>query len=474
MQEKIARIKAGLERTFKERSDEIICSLLAACAGEHVLLLGPPGTAKSQLARSVCEAVEGSFFYYLMTRFTTPEEVFGPLSLKALQEDDFRRKTDGYLPTAHVAFLDEIFKSSSSILNSFLTILNERKFHNGREAIDVPLITAFGASNELPDDEDNLEALYDRFLLRCVVSPIQEEENFREMLFEDNRPARSSVRLAVDQILAVQDIARSVSIDDDVQRIILSARKELAQKDITVSDRRWKKMVNVLRVATAAAGRNHVDRSMVILLKHMAWDRPEQRENVRSLLIDLIISGGEGLEKLARDVADMHRLLLWETDRPFPYPIRCYDCNETFDSSRKLVIHEKDNPGHRFFDPHRTSLSLRFMGYDNLLSVLKDEYRWDFVNNPAGKKREYQMEYRTLKERYETAEGNLENQVGQLKRQLDGNVWVSDRDVADIMHRYEAQLRKAGQAGDLMRSIEIMLDRVSDWESDTECTEGMG
>jgi MoxR-like ATPase len=153
------------------------------------------------------------------------------------------RKTDGYLPTAHVAFLDEIFKSSSSILNSFLTILNERKFHNGRETIDVPLITAFGASNELPDDEDNLEALYDRFLLRCVVSPIQEEENFREMLFEDNRPARSSVRLAVDQLLAVQDIARSVSIDDDVQRI-LGAGKAGQRTSVPTAG---KKMVNVLR-----------------------------------------------------------------------------------------------------------------------------------------------------------------------------------------------------------------------------------
>ncbi|OPY25351.1 MAG: ATPase RavA [Methanocella sp. PtaU1.Bin125] len=462
MQEEIARARSALERTFKERSDEIICSLLATCAGEHVLFLGPPGTAKSQLARSVCEAVDGNFFYYLMTRFTTPEEVFGPLSLKALQEDDFRRKIDGYLPAAHVAFLDEIFKSSSSILNSFLTILNERKFHNGREAIDVPLIAAFGASNELPDAEDNLEALYDRFLLRCVVSPIQDEDNFREMLFEDGVQGKGGVRLTVDQIREVQSNAQAVGIDDNVQRIILRARKELAQKGIVVSDRRWKKIVNVLRVAAAAAGRSRVDRSMAILLKHMAWDRPEQREYVRSLLVDLIISGGESLEKLARDAGDLHRLLLRETDRPFPYQVRCYDCNEVLGSSRILATHEKEHPGHRFFDPHRTSLSLRYMGYDHLLSVLKDEYRWDFVYNPAGKKREYQMEYRSLKERYETIAGTMAREMGQLTRQLADNVWVSDRDSSDILRQYEAQIRRTGRIGEVIRSIEIMLDRVSD------------
>jgi MoxR-like ATPase len=282
------------------------------------------------------------------------------------------------------------------------------------------------------------------------------------MLFEDDRTVRDDIRLTVDQILAVQEAARSVRIDGNVQRIILRARKELAQKGIRISDRRWKKIVNVLRVAAAASGRSHADRSMAILLKHMAWDRPEQREGVRSLLIDLIISGGESLEKLARDVSDLHGLLLRTTDRPFPYPVRCYECNEMLGSSRKLAAHESDNPGHRFFDPHRTSLSPRYMGHDRLLATLKDEYRWDFVYNPTGKKREYQMECRALKERYEMTAGKMKKEMGQLSRQLTGNVWVSDRDAADIMHRYEAQIRRVDQIGDVMCSIETMLERVSD------------
>ncbi len=462
MRDEIAKLKSWLERRFLERSDEITCSLLALCAGEHVLFLGPPGTAKSGLARDVCTAVEGSFFYYLMTRFTTPEEIFGPLSLKALQEDDFSRKIDGYLPTAHIAFLDEIFKSNSSILNSFLTVLNERKFHNGQRTVDVPLISAFGASNELPEDEDNLAALYDRFLFRCVVSPIREEENFRELLFGDRRGADIPLRLSVDQIRRAQQASTSVGVDDSVQRIVLRVRKELAQRRIEVSDRRWKKMMNTLRVAAATAGRSAVDRSMVILLKHMAWSRPAQREEIENLLIDLIITGGESLEKLSRDVEDLCMLLYKTMDRPFPFPVRCYDCGEILESSKKLAAHDHEHPGHRFFDPHRTGLSLRFRRYDDLLTMLKDEYGWDFVAGPSGRKREYQLEYLALRNRYNRAAAQAMDDMGQLKSQLAGNLWVSARDAAAIMGRYAARQRTMGQIDDALGSIEFMLERVAD------------
>lgn len=137
------------------------------------MLLGPPGTAKSELGRrlsSVC-GDGGIFFERLLTRFSVPEELFGPLSMKGLENDEYVRQIDGYLPTATVAFVDEVFKANSAILNSLLTILNERLFDNGNKRVEVPLLCLVGASNELPESEE-LDALYDRFLLRSCVEQV--------------------------------------------------------------------------------------------------------------------------------------------------------------------------------------------------------------------------------------------------------------------------------------------------------------
>jgi len=235
-------VREALDGRFKERTEEINCALLAIISGEHVLFLGPPGTAKSLLSKSVCEAIDGYFFYYLLTRFTTPEEVFGPLSLKALQRDDFRRRTEGYLPAAHVAFLDEIFKSNSSILNSLLTILNERKFTSGNHLMDVPLLTAFGASNEMPEDNESLEALYDRFLFRCSVKYVEDETNFADLIFGPDEAPALGARLSIEDIRDLQERAKKVSVDADVRKIMLEARRELRARSFFLSDaagKRW-------------------------------------------------------------------------------------------------------------------------------------------------------------------------------------------------------------------------------------------
>ncbi|CAJ1367553.1 unnamed protein product, partial [Effrenium voratum] len=143
-----------LSEGLVERSVETKLLLLAALSGEHLFLLGPPGTAKSLLARRLATVCRGAFFERLLTRFSVPEEIFGPLSLRALENDELRRKVEGFLPTADVAFLDEVFKANSSILNALLTLLNERRFDNGGERVDVPLWTAVAASNELPESDE--------------------------------------------------------------------------------------------------------------------------------------------------------------------------------------------------------------------------------------------------------------------------------------------------------------------------------
>jgi len=459
IKEDLDSIKSEFERSFKERTEEINCSLLALLSGEHVLLLGPPGTAKSLLSKSICEVVDGYFFYYLLTRFTTPEEVFGPLSLKALQQDDFHRKIDGYLPTAHVAFLDEIFKSNSSILNSFLTVLNERKFHNGSRVLDVPLLSVFGASNELPEENESLEALYDRFLFRCSVKYVDDESNFIDLIFGDAEKFKPSARLSLEKIRMVQEQARKVKVDGDVKKIILETRREFRSRNIQLSDRRWKKMVGVLRIAAASIGKESVDRSMVLLLQHMAWERPEQKEHLKNTLMDLMISGGESLEKLKKEADDLQSLVQRSVDFRFPLRIRCYDCNEFLENSKKLYIHKTLFPEHSYYDPYRISLHLRYFSYSELVKVLQDEYKWNFVENTPQRIRSYVMELAGMRERHGLARVKVEEEVEALKSLLEANIWVSRSDRMAVMNRCQNKIDLMRKIDRTFRIIESMIEQ---------------
>ncbi|HZD41680.1 MAG TPA: AAA family ATPase, partial [Terriglobales bacterium] len=234
---KLKNIREELKQKFLERSELIDGSLVALLSAQHVLIIGPPGTAKSMLADEICRRIEGAnYFQWLLTRFTTPEEVFGAVSLKALEQDDYRRVTTHKLPEAHIAFLDEIFKANSSILNAILTLINERLFHNGKEIAIAPLLTLFGASNELPED-DELTALYDRFLVRFVVDYIAEDFRFLRML--ESQPQAERTTLSFAELRDLQAQVHDIALPSHVYRAIADLRRELKKKGIQASDRRY-------------------------------------------------------------------------------------------------------------------------------------------------------------------------------------------------------------------------------------------
>ncbi len=311
--EKLAKIREELKQTFLERSDLIDGALSALLSSQHVLIIGPPGTAKSMLADEMCRRIDGAnYFQWLLTRFSTPEEVFGAVSLKALEQDEYRRVTLHKLPEAHVAFLDEVFKANSSILNAILTIINERTFHNGREIVSVPLLTLFGASNELPED-DELMALYDRFLLRFVVDYITEDFRFLRML--ETSPQVEKTTITLEELSAMQAEVRDITIPDYIYRTIADIRRELRKKTIQASDRRYRQSLSLLQAHSYLTGGDRVTEKDLFVLEHALWRDPGERPEVHSTIHELVFGYEAEVNELlyqSREIRE-YAFRSWET-----------------------------------------------------------------------------------------------------------------------------------------------------------------
>ena len=280
--DRVRKIRDLLTTGLVERDVAVRLALLAALSGEHLLLVGPPGTAKSLVARRLRLAfADAIYFERLLTRFSVPEELFGPLSIKGLEEDRYERLTASYLPTASIAFLDEIFKANSAILNALLTLLNEREFDNGDRREKTPLTAVIGASNELPEGEE-LDALFDRFLLRLHVGPVSQDA-FPELLKlrDGAEPVLpEALRLTRDDLASVQEAAGDVRVPDDVLDLLCDLRNWCVAEEIPVSDRRWRKVVKLLQTSALTNAREAVSVWDCWLLQHCLWSDAGDREKV--------------------------------------------------------------------------------------------------------------------------------------------------------------------------------------------------
>ena len=281
--DKVRALRDSLSSAFMERTDEATCMMVALLAREHVLLLGPPGTGKSAITQALAKALGGSYFDRLLTAFTVPEELFGPYSIQGLQEDRYERKVAGYLPSAQVAFLDEIFKAGSPILNALLTLLNERAFDNGTSRAGCPLDMCIGASNELPADA-SLDALYDRFMLRRWVQPIRDRDARKALLSVRGEP-QVAVRITRDELDEARAAAATVAVPDDVQDAMLDLHDALSTElGLYISDRRLRKMVKLVQAHAALHGRTVACLDDLLVLTDSLWQKPEERPAVHALV----------------------------------------------------------------------------------------------------------------------------------------------------------------------------------------------
>ena len=279
-----------LEAQFLGKEEIIRLLFISALAGEHMVMVGPPGTAKSAIVRAFAQVIDARFFDYLLTRFTEPNEIFGPVDIQAFRQGTYRRRIDKMLPEAEVVFLDEIFKANSAILNSLLTLVNARRFMHGTNIVRVPLISLFAASNEVPTDEA-LSAIFDRFLLR-VRCDYLDSYHFRGLL-------QKGIQLEVQQ-MGEQQVGRKVATAAEllhVQRTFgqhirmseefLTTFKglvfQIRSEGIGLSDRRVVKLLKLFAASALFDGRDAVSDADFFILRHV-WNTPEQEEILQEIV----------------------------------------------------------------------------------------------------------------------------------------------------------------------------------------------
>ncbi|ROV59655.1 DUF3763 domain-containing protein [Vibrio ponticus] len=397
LSERINKLAKALSDGVYEREDTIRMCLLAALAGESVFLLGPPGIAKSLIAKRLIQAFDNSsYFEYLMTRFSTPEEVFGPLSIQELKDNGrYVRLTEGYLPTAQVVFLDEIWKAGPAILNTLLTVVNEKTFKNGSEIERVPMRLLVSASNELPDEDSGLEALYDRMLVRVFVNRIQDKQNFKSMLTVGTpQEAKIPDGLAItDQEYHLwQQELDGLSLSDEVFEKLYQLKSlleqkaekagvEFAQSDMYVSDRRWKKSVKLLKASAYFNGRDSINPLDLLLLQDCLWNSAESREIVWQVIKEFALNYAFDQQEVEQQINFCREELndvQEELENKFSMPLT----SETTTGIIKKNIHHFDLSGVKSYRINNASDLVKLVLLQSNMSVSESEKgdsRWVYV-----------------------------------------------------------------------------------------------
>jgi len=337
IRKRMLTILENLDKGLYERTNIVNLSFLSAMSGESIFMLGPPGVAKSLIARRLKFAFkDATSFEYLMHRFSTPDEVFGPISISKLKNDDkLERMVDNYLPGANIAFLDEIWKAGPSIQNTLLTIINEKIFRNGGQELPVDLFGLIAASNELPEEGQGLDALWDRFLIRTFVENIGDRKNFEQMIVNTSNlyadDLSDTIKITKEEYKKWQELRDEILVPQEILELIHHIRTKIEnynkdqlekenserEKSFYVSDRRWKKIIKILRTSAFLNGRKFVDLMDCFLIPYMLWDEPDQIQIVNIIVKESIRHKGYtlllNLEPINKELGKLSEEITTET-----------------------------------------------------------------------------------------------------------------------------------------------------------------
>ncbi|HEY2901576.1 MAG TPA: AAA family ATPase [Polyangia bacterium] len=304
---KLREVGRELDQRYLDKSELVRLLLVTLVAGEHMLIVGPPGTAKSALVRHLARLIDARYFEYLLTRFSEPNEIFGPVDIKAFREGTYVRRVEAMLPEAEIVFLDEIFKSNSAILNALLSILNERRFFTGSVSLKVPLCSLFGATNEVPNDEA-LGAVFDRFLVRALSDNLDS--------FHFHGLVDRGIRGEIAEISGADELRRPLLALADIRKLQTRLGQylqfpeewmarykgfifQIRSEGVTISDRRVVKLLKLFAASAIIDGRATVNDGDFFILKHV-WNSVDQVP----ILADVV---GPVLDKHHREHPDERR-----------------------------------------------------------------------------------------------------------------------------------------------------------------------
>jgi MoxR-like ATPase len=482
--ERISGIITDINKGVYDKECELKLALLAAIAGESILLLGPPGVAKSMIARSIKNVFrDANSFEYLMSRFSTPDEVFGPVSIAKLKDSEqYERITEGYLPNADVVFLDEIWKAGPAIQNSLLTVLNEKIFRNGSREMRLPLKLLIAASNELPAQGEGLEALWDRFLIRVVSKSIRNEEDFYRMLLDDSdiggnvhfpisQEEYDQWQKGIDKVKISEDILKTISFIRQKLSDVIVDDSDL-RKSIYVSDRRWKKIVRLLKTEAYMHGRDKVEMSDLYIIHHCLWNNPNEYTDVKDIVLEALAFPieshvGELKKKLEDDLKAFHlrdameKVLYRDCDKRLKiydngyYYVKNHDRGNTFiyvydyldlsfewteaksamifpaaNESNKLLIHGVEGVGADVTDRSDIVGKLDCRLFRGEGCVFINGVRYDLEQTEEEEQAtNILVEMRYSDTDYITEFGTVEKEMAALEKSLDDNLFIARNEV---------------------------------------------